>query len=78
MAYPPAEHVPTRRATLQQFHAEVLAMLKAEDAVLAAIRDRFLSETAFLDAPPVQFHRGRRDALVVMLDRIDAAGGHGQ
>ena len=62
MAYPLAEHVPTRRLTLGALRSALLTMMDAEDAKLAVLRERFLAETTFLESPSVQFHKGKREA----------------
>ncbi len=71
MAYPPAEHVPTRRLTLKTLHAKLVPALEAENAALAELRKRWLSELEFLETPDVQFHRGRREAIAMVLKLID-------
>jgi hypothetical protein len=71
MAYPPAEHVPTRLLTLARLRADLAPALKAEDDELVSLRARFLSESAFLDTPIVQFHSGQREALAFVLGLID-------
>lgn len=67
----PTEHVPTRRLTLEQLRAMLIPALESEDAILAELRKRFLSTSAFLEAPNVQFHRGQREAIVMVLRHID-------